>query len=119
MGKAIVAVLKTRPNSILDDIAQLMKMADLGDALNVQTTTLLKDNISTSLKPPYTHYGYGVWIDKSNDQTKKFFVEGYDPGVALRSVVYPAEDEILTIIGNTAEALDPLYDLLEEFLGLK
>jgi len=90
------------------------------ELLDEETTDfLLSDQISTSLKSPYTHYGYGVWIDNSNSEKKRYFVEGYDPGVALSSVVYPEENKILTIIGNTADALWPLYNQLEEFLGLK
>jgi len=87
--------------------------------LNEKTTEmLLKDQIATSLEAPFTHYGYGVWIEKKDDEVKKYFVEGYDPGVALRSAVYPKEGKILTIIGNTSEALWPLYRELEELLEL-
>jgi CubicO group peptidase (beta-lactamase class C family) len=81
------------------------------------TEKLLCAQISTSLKAPYTNYGYGVWLERQNNRTKKYFVEGYDPGVALRSAVYP-KDTILTVIGNTADALWPVYDILEESLEL-
>lgn len=81
------------------------------------TGLLLNDQIATTWEPPFTHYGYGVWIEKV-DKVRKFFVEGYDPGVALRSAVYPTEGKILTLIGNTSEALWPLYKKLEKFLGL-
>ena len=63
-------------------------------------------------------YGYGVWIDQPGQIDKRFWVEGSDPGVAMRSTVYPAEGVILTAIGNTGRALWPLYRDLEELLGL-
>jgi CubicO group peptidase (beta-lactamase class C family) len=65
-----------------------------------------------------THYGYGVWIEKRDVQTRKYFVEGADPGVALRSVVYPAEGLTLTVLGNTGDALWYLYPEIEKILGL-
>jgi CubicO group peptidase (beta-lactamase class C family) len=87
--------------------------------LNAETTELmLKTQIATSWKSPYTHYGYGVWIDQPEKVIKKFFVEGSDPGVALRSAVYVDEGIILTIIGNTGDALWPLYKEIEKILSL-
>jgi CubicO group peptidase (beta-lactamase class C family) len=85
--------------------------------LNAETTKLLLNaQIATSLKSPYTHYGYGVWIDQSEKAIRKFFVEGSDPGVALRSTVYADEGIILTAIGNTGDALWPLYKEMEKIL---
>ena len=49
---------------------------------------------------------------------RKFFVEGSDPGVALRSTVYVDKDIILTVMGNTGDALWPLYKELEKVLSL-
>jgi CubicO group peptidase (beta-lactamase class C family) len=87
--------------------------------LSAETTeVLLRAQIATSLKPPYTHYGYGVWIERSQEAVRSRFVEGSDPGVALRSAVYPDEDLTLTVIGNTGRALWPLYRELEKVLGL-
>jgi CubicO group peptidase (beta-lactamase class C family) len=80
------------------------------------TDLLLEPQVATSLKPPCTHYGCGVWIDKPGDGVRKFFVEGSDPGVALRSAVYPDEGLTLTMIGNTGRALWPLYKKVEESL---
>ena len=82
--------------------------------LNAGTTEqLFEAPVATSQEPPYTHYGYGVWIDR---QGKNFFVEGSDPGVALTSAVYPDEDVILTVIGNTEHALWPLVKEIEKTL---
>jgi uncharacterized protein (DUF362 family) len=46
MAKPIVAILKTSPESVLDDITRLMQMAGVREALSARTPTILKDNIS-------------------------------------------------------------------------
>jgi CubicO group peptidase (beta-lactamase class C family) len=82
------------------------------------TDLLLEPRVATTWKPPYTHYGYGIWIDRAADGVRKFFVEGSDPGVALRSATYPADNVILTMIGNTGRALWPLYREIEKTLAI-
>ena len=101
------------------DMARFWKALTGKRLLNVETTELLLEaQIVTSWKSPYTHYGYGVWIDRSEEAMRKYFVEGSDPGVALRSAVYADEDLILTVIGNTGRALWSLYKELEKILAL-
>ena len=46
MAKSKVAVLKTRPESILDDYERLTALAGMNTALQAGATTILKDNIS-------------------------------------------------------------------------
>lgn len=46
MAKAKVAVLKTRPESVLDDIERLTMLAGIESALDKGASTILKDNIS-------------------------------------------------------------------------
>ena len=46
MAKAKVSVLKTSPETVLDDYARLLEMADAQKALDPKATTILKDNIS-------------------------------------------------------------------------
>src|SRR5688500_10889907 len=46
MAKARVAVLKTRPESVLEDIARTMELAEFRRHLQAGATTILKDNIS-------------------------------------------------------------------------
>ena len=82
------------------------------------TASLLDTQIATSLKPPYGHYGFGVWIDRVEDGNRKIFVEGLDPGVALRSAVYVDEGLVVTVLGNTSKALWPLYRKIEKILEL-
>ena len=46
MKRPIVAILKTTPEKVLEDIRRLMEMAGLKEAVNSNATTILKDNIS-------------------------------------------------------------------------
>src|SRR6266404_7463614 len=46
MAKSKVAVLKTRPETVLKDTERLMKLAGFEHALAKGSTTILKDNIS-------------------------------------------------------------------------
>jgi uncharacterized protein (DUF362 family) len=46
MSRPKVAVLKTQPETVLDDYQRLMEMADFSKFLAPATTTILKDNIS-------------------------------------------------------------------------
>ena len=80
------------------------------------TNELLRPQVQTSDPPPYTHYGYGIWINQPEEQPVALFVTGYDPGVAMRSAWYPESDLILTVLGNTAEATWPLLKVLQSAL---
>ena len=82
------------------------------------TQAMLEPRIATALKPPHAHYGYGVWIDLPDHAIRKVFVEGSDPGVAMRSAVYPGANLVLTMLGNTGKAVWPLYREIERVLGL-
>ncbi|MBI5476307.1 MAG: DUF362 domain-containing protein [Ignavibacteriales bacterium] len=46
MAKSKVAVVKTRPDTVIEDTIKLMKMAGIDEALQKNTVTILKDNIS-------------------------------------------------------------------------
>jgi len=46
MAKSRVAVLKTRPETILEDVERLAHLAGMEDALSKGSATILKDNIS-------------------------------------------------------------------------
>jgi len=47
--RSVVAILKTHPNRVLEDIPRLMDMAGLSEALPRERTTILKDNLSWHL----------------------------------------------------------------------
>ncbi len=100
--------------STAPDMAKFWKALTNNALLDGETTNaLLTTQIATAWKPPYTHYGYGVWIHQEQGAVIKLFVEGSDPGVALRSALYPQHGLQLTVIGNTGAALWPLYRALE------
>ncbi|MBQ7256209.1 MAG: DUF362 domain-containing protein [Abditibacteriota bacterium] len=50
--KSKVAVIKTKPETVINDIVQLCEMAEMDKALNPNKTTILKDNISWHLPMP-------------------------------------------------------------------
>mgnify|MGYP000860502565 FL=1 len=44
--KSTVALLRTTPQTVVDDIRRLMKLAPASDALEAGATTILKNNLS-------------------------------------------------------------------------
>lgn len=46
------------------------------------------------------YYGYGIWIDKIDNEVFKYHVMGADPGVSFKSAVYPKQDVEIVIIAN-------------------
>ncbi len=52
MAKSKVAVLRTKPDTVLDDYRRLSELAGAKDALDPSATTILKDNISWHLMYP-------------------------------------------------------------------
>jgi len=52
MARPKVAVLKTTPETVLDDYQRLCQLAGMQEALDPQATTILKDNISWHLLYP-------------------------------------------------------------------
>ncbi|MDQ0218756.1 class C beta-lactamase-related serine hydrolase [Peribacillus cavernae] len=50
------------------------------------TNALLNPHIAVKGE---AYYGYGIWINKRNNNIFKYHVIGYDPGVSFHSSVYP------------------------------
>jgi CubicO group peptidase (beta-lactamase class C family) len=101
------------------DMARFWRALISGRLLSAEMTgSLLESQIVTTGNPTSTHYGYGVWINQAEGLVRNYFVEGFDPGVAMKSSFYPDEDLLLTVIGNTNRAPWPLYEKLEALLGL-
>ena len=46
MTRSVVAVLRTKPETIFSDISRLMELAGVKEALDLDAATILKDNIS-------------------------------------------------------------------------
>ena len=102
------------------DMVRFWKTLKQNKFLSVQMAeTLLSPHMTTSEETPHIAYGYGVWLERQKRKTKKYFVEGYDPGVALRSAVYPETKMSLTMIGNTSDSLWALFNQLEKEFGLQ
>ena len=85
---------------------------------SASTTRLLTPQVGTQGEAPYSHYGYGVWMETSATGMRKCFVEGSDPGVAFRSGMYPDQNVTLTLLGNTGRTLWSVYTDLEAILAL-
>src|SRR5688572_23576723 len=52
MAKSIVAVLRVKPESILDDIARLCELAGVSRALDAGATTILSDQVTRRVPMP-------------------------------------------------------------------
>ncbi|AXI07939.1 penicillin-binding protein [Oceanobacillus zhaokaii] len=63
-----------------------------------------------------TYYGYGIWIDKVDDEILKYHVMGYDPGVSFHSAVYPESEIKLAILSNKSSGAYDLMEVIEESL---
>ena len=50
--KSKVAILRTKPESVVEDVVKVMEMADVGTSLDKKTTTILKNNLSWHLLYP-------------------------------------------------------------------
>lgn len=67
---------------------------------------LLMEETTRKLLTPHVvvngevNYGYGLWMNKKDEDIYKYHVMGYDPGVSFRSSVYPALDLKLVIPSN-------------------
>ena len=50
--KSKVAILRTRPQSVVEDVVKVMEMADVGTSLDKKVATILKNNLSWHLLYP-------------------------------------------------------------------
>lgn len=91
-------------------------MANFWDSL--LNNQLISEELTNKLLTPYVRsngqnsfYGYGVWIDKNDDEVFKYHVMGYDPGVSFHSAYYP-KTSIKTIICSNKS--NGAYDVMKE-----
>ncbi|MBO1580671.1 serine hydrolase [Bacillus sp. XF8] len=63
-------------------------------------------------------YGYGVWIEKRNQDIFKYHVMGYDPGVSFRSAVYPNLKIKLVIPSNRGFGPEQMMKRLEKIFNM-
>jgi hypothetical protein len=64
------------------------------------------------------YYGYGIWINKRNDNVFKYHLMGGDPGVSFRSSVYPRQDTMIVVISNKEHGCYAITKELENILFL-
>ena len=104
-GRGKVAVLKTRPETVLDDIGRLTTMAGLPEALDRQAPTILKDNISWHM--PFLSANTTPWQLEGTIQTLRS--GGFEDLVAVHN------DTVVTgpIKGERLNKLAPIYEKYE------
>ncbi|NBD35632.1 MAG: serine hydrolase [Chloroflexi bacterium] len=71
------------------------------------TAAMLTPHISTGEDDEALdrYYGYGIWITKKEGQPRSYYAVGGDPGVAFISEYFVDEELLVTILGNTENAL--------------
>ncbi|MCX5635455.1 MAG: DUF362 domain-containing protein, partial [Planctomycetota bacterium] len=47
-----VAIIRTKPESVIEDVVKVMEMADVGGVLDKKAATILKNNLSWHLMYP-------------------------------------------------------------------
>lgn len=97
-------------------------MSRLWDAL--MNFELLNESLTKQLLTPYINtgndnrfYGYGIWIDKNNDEISKYHVMGYDPGVSFHSGYYPATSCTSVVCLNQSSGAFDIFKLIEQSIA--
>ena len=115
MNKSTVAVLKTKPETVLEDYVRLMEMAGIADALDPAKTTILKDNISWHLPMPGANST--PWQIEATVMALKKHTAGDIVAVENRTVVTrPQKGEKLNKFDKVFEKYDipVLYNFRDE-----
>jgi uncharacterized protein (DUF362 family) len=99
--KSKVAVIKTRPETVLEDIERVMDMAGYKDALAPGTATILKDNISWHL--PFQSANTTPW--QLEGTIKALKTGGYGDLVAVHNNTVVTDP----VKGSRLNKLDPIY----------
>ena len=102
MSKSKVAVIKTKPATVLQDIASLCRAAGLEEALPREKTTILKDNISWHF--PFLSANTTPWQLEGTIQTLN--KSGYDDLVAVHNNTVVTNSEK----GQRLNKLAPIYE---------
>ena len=102
VGRGRVAVIKTTPAAVLDDIARLCEAAGMADALEPAAATILKDNISWHL--PFLSANTTPW--QLEGTIKALQASGLENLLAVHN------DTVVTdpIKGERLNKLAPIYD---------
>lgn len=100
--KGKVAVVKTRPETVLEDIERVMKMADFEQTLDKSSTTILKDNISWHFPMP----GANTTPWQLEGVTASLRNNGFNDVVAVENKTVVTRPEK----GRTLNKFDRVYD---------
>ncbi|MGM0903453.1 MAG: serine hydrolase domain-containing protein [Bacillota bacterium] len=91
-------------------------MVNLWDALT--NNRLISGKYTQQLFTPYIRtnnknrfYGYGMWIEKREDEILKYHIMGYDPGVSFHSAFYPELSIRAIICSNKSKGA---YEMMRE-----
>ncbi|GAA0371567.1 serine hydrolase domain-containing protein [Bacillus horti] len=79
------------------------------------TETLLQPHIVAD-EEEGEYYGYGVWIEKRDNDIAKYHVMGYDPGVCFHSAFYPQTGLKVVVASNKGEGAYTVNNAIEEAL---
>lgn len=101
MSKSKIAVVKTSPESVLDDFQKLFRLADAGRFLNNKKKTILKDNISWHF--PYLSANTTPWQLEGTIQALQ--------GIGCSDLVSVHNNTVVTNAhkGQRLNKLAPLY----------
>jgi CubicO group peptidase (beta-lactamase class C family) len=86
--------------------------------------TLLNEDTTRKLLTPHVlvkgeiNYGYGIWMNKRNNDIYKYHVMGFDPGVSFRASVYPdIQLKVAIPSNNEADPFDITKAIEDYFLN--
>ena len=110
MTKPIVAILKTTPPKVLEDIPRLMEMAGVKKALKAKSGTILKDNISWHF--PFLSANTTPWQLEGTIQGLK--ASGFSELVAVHNNTV-VTDPFKGVRLNKLEPIYQRYKILEKY----
>lgn len=91
-----------------------------GSLINYQ---LLSEEYTHLLLTPYVQtneengfYGYGVWIEKNDNEIFKYHIMGYDPGVSFHSAYYPESSIKVVVCSNESQGAYEIMKVIEREL---
>ncbi|MGE5422382.1 MAG: DUF362 domain-containing protein, partial [Ignavibacteriales bacterium] len=100
--KGKVAVIKTKPDAVLDDIEKVMKLAEFQKTMDPSATTILKDNISWHLPMP----GANTTPWQLEGVTRALRGNGFADVVSVENMTVVTRPEK----GRTLNKFDRVYD---------
>lgn len=89
---------------------------------NLINEKLLKKETTKLLFTPHVqveddeYYGYGIWIEKKQEEIFKYHVMGYDPGVSFASSFYPSLNLTVVIPSNQSSGPHNILRELEDII---